>query len=130
MASKILDDFVQNLNSGDINGYTDKNQARKDRYHKLGRRLLTEMANDMGYASTEFKITVNKAGPAGPGDVYMVAKGLEIHLWAEGMGQGLEVLFRSRDGNRIGGNNWTTYDHLFSRWEDTLERIKRVGGNG
>jgi hypothetical protein len=128
MAPKILDDFVQNLNQGPVNGYNDNNQARKDRYHKQGRRLLTEMAKDMGYAATEFKITVNKSGIAGPGDVYMVTDSLEVHLWAENMGQGLEVLYRSRNGNKTGGNNWMLYNDLFRDWEGSLERIKCVGG--
>ncbi len=65
------------IREGNINGYSDYNQLRKDKFHLLSKSLLTMIAKDLGYA-TGYTIYSNRGGSAVAGEVSLTVPEIKI----------------------------------------------------
>ena len=62
----------------ELNGYSDQAASNKDVYLRLGRRVLAALVKELGLV--DYKIRINKAGPAVSGDVTLIG------MWNESDG--------------------------------------------
>lgn len=66
-----------------IDGYTDEAAKRKQRYGRIGKKAMKELASYLGLV--EFDISFNRAGPACSGDLRLMGfdhngRGVYIHM--------------------------------------------------
>lgn len=99
--------------------------AQKQVFHEQGKRLLQQIARDLGYDNEQYDIRSNKGGTAVWGEVVFHADDLYIQLR---IGAGLDLLYRSCSGRRdyVGKNNqWMRYTD-FQQYFEVIAQLKKV----
>jgi hypothetical protein len=109
----------------DINALTTKAAERKAAFHRTGAAVLMQIARDLGYRATEFKISNSKGGPGVGGEVILKTNRLEIWLCG-GFNLGNEILYRAVNDGRVGNNNWMMFSELGTDYDGCIERFKRI----
>jgi hypothetical protein len=97
-----------------INGYSDSAAAVKRSFHSLGRKLLKDLANDLGLTPGSYEIRSNLGGIAVCGEVTLHSDNLYVQL-SDNMGAGARVLYRTCKSRRdyCGGmNHWMSISRM------------------
>lgn len=103
------------------------NPSGKAAFHKAARRLLREVASQLGLSKSEFTIRSNEGGIAVSGDVTLHADSIYISIEQRFGGSDHYVLYRSckGQGDYSGGcNNYMSVEDLESG--DSVFRLQRV----
>jgi len=103
------------LQGKDINGYTDAAHARKERFHKDGKKFMKELAAALGITDA-CDIRSNKAGPAVSGEVSLHGDHIYVQL-SGSYHEGPQLLYRScknRKDYTGGTNNFISMEKLAS----------------
>ena len=83
-----------------IQGYTETQHARKQKYHSLARRKLRKLANLMGLTAKDYRLSTNKAGPAVCGETTLHTDKLYIQVSQSSVGRGMDILYRRCNGRK------------------------------
>jgi hypothetical protein len=119
---KAISELLCNSPVGEINGYSDEAQARKDMFARIGKKAMKELAQLLGL--TTFKVSFNPAGIAVSGDLTLIGMfddHVGIYVSINHEMTGLEVLYRTvrHMKDYSGGvNRWMYYRDLAN--EDKL----------
>jgi predicted transcriptional regulator len=122
------------LQSADIHSYP-IDTVVKDQYHKLGQKVLKQLARDLNLAEGTFDIRSNKAGIAVGGDITLHADHIYINICAtsvtsstvNGFSQHCRVMYRgcdSRTDYRGHRNLWAHIEELTD--SRTLEAMRAI----
>lgn len=95
------------LNAKDINGYTERAHASKERFHRDGKRLLSSLAKALGLPKGTYEIRSNKAGPAIAGEITLHADYLYVQVHENSFRYGIALMYRSCKSQKdyTGGHN-------------------------
>lgn len=117
------------LAAAQINGYTDTAAARKAKYHSLARRKLRRLANLLGLASKDYRLSTNAAGPAVCGETTLHTDALYIQVSQSALGSGHEILFRRCKGrdDYSGAQNYFAPARRLDDVADFYDGLQRAG---
>lgn len=117
---------------GPIQGYTETEHARKEKFHSLARRKLRRLANALGLSAKDYDLRSNKAGPAVSGEITLHTDTFYCQVSDGCMGRGREILFRKCDGRRdySGGQNHFADIAELDDPEEFAMRIRAYGQFG
>ena len=131
----LLRDFTRLAKTDVASGDGDPNHENphsysKLKYHRLGKRVLKAVAEELGLQSGTFDIRSNLGGTAVAGEITLHGEHIYIQF-CEPM-NGLEVLYRSCKGRKDcsgGGNHWMQYDELLDlpRACNEFKRVFNLG---
>lgn len=95
------------LLTSDIDGYTDEGQARKDAYHRDGKKFLRELASEIGLTKGEFDIRNNIGGIAVSGEITLHGESIYVQISESCMHSGVSIMYRTCKGRKdyCGGPN-------------------------
>lgn len=82
---------------GPIQGYTESEHARKEKFHSLARRALRNLANELGYTARDYDLRINRGGPAVCGETTLHADNFYMQVSQSCFGSGNEIMFRACD---------------------------------
>jgi hypothetical protein len=106
-------------------------QRGKKSFHQLSRKLLAEIAAELG--SSVMELRTNLGGAAVSGETTLHTDRVYIQISKGGMGEGREVLYRSVTGTSDysgGSNNFLSLQLLAERREIALDRFRAVSRKG
>lgn len=106
-----------------IDAYTDEGAFRKDRFRRIGAKILGEIAHLMGLLPNQYEVRWNPAGIAGSGDLILHTQAIYVNFEAN-VCLSLGFMYRGCDGMRDygggGGRNcWMSWRAL----ERDLQRV-------
>lgn len=95
------------LLASDIDGYTDAGQAKKDAFHRAGKKFLRELATDIDLAKGEFDIRSNMGGIAVSGEITLHGESIYVQMSEYCMHRGSSIMYRTCEGHKdyCGGQN-------------------------
>lgn len=103
------------------------NEEPKESFHREGKRVLHALATELGLKTGEFDLRSNKGGVAVSGEITLHTDKIYVQI-SEGIGKGMEVLFRTCEGRRDytgGRNNFAPVEDL-ARITDFALRLKNL----
>ncbi len=117
-----------------INAYPPNLEA-KDAYHRLGRRILRQLARDLGLTTGDFDIRSNKGGIAVGGDITLHGEHIYVSISSmavpslsiTGQFENQRVMYRSCKGRKDysgGHNQWCQIAELTD--PRVLEHMRRL----
>lgn len=102
-------------------------EENKKKFHRVAKKVLKSIAQQMGLGKADFEIRSNMSGIASSGDVILHTDKLYISI-SEPFGGGQEVMYRSCDGRKDysgGQNRWLSAEKLDSKSAiDTFKKIQ------
>lgn len=106
----------------------------KDRWHRVGKKVLEQVAKELGYSKGTYDIRCNKAGPAVSGEVTLHTDNIYIQLCASTcMGGGRDIMYRSvknRKDYTGRHNNFTSVNALCANPEKVIRLFEAVDNEG
>lgn len=111
-----------------VNGYSGSAASTKRSFHSLGRKLLKDLANELGLVPGSYEIRSNLGGVAVSGEVTLHHEGLYVQL-SDNMGAGAQLLYRTCKGRRDycgGTNNWMSLSRLTDGTESFLSHCRAL----
>jgi hypothetical protein len=91
-----------------VNSYTDEGHQRKEKFHRDGKKVLKQLALEIGLPEGTYEIRSNKAGIAVSGEVTLHADHLYVQMYESCIGSGgIEIMYRSCGSQKdyCGDNN-------------------------
>ena len=107
-----------------------EDQKDKETFHKLGKKVMQQIADDLGLSKGSYDISNNKAGPAILGEVTLHTDSLYIQTT---FCSGLRFLVRSCKGRKdyCGGTNlYYPIEFLNDKYPDLLSSFKSISKQG
>lgn len=105
------------------------NESGKKSFHREAKKLLKKVAKDLGFTTSDYDLSSNKAGIACSGEVTLRSETLYIMISQNSIGVNGQVLYRSTEGRAVsspnGSNNHMSAEELESG--NGLAKLKRVG---
>lgn len=79
-----------------INSYSDEGHERKEKFHRDGKKILKQLALEIGLQPGTYEIRGNKGGIAVSGEVTLHADHLYVQMYESCIGSGgIEIMYRS-----------------------------------
>jgi len=103
-----------------------EDQKDKETFHKLGKQVMQQIADDLGLTKGSYDIRSNKAGPAILGEVTLHTDTLYVTTTNI---NGLRFLSRSCNGRKdyCGGTNiYSPLFYLNEKYENLLNRFRGI----
>ena len=119
----ITKDYIDMAEGSPINGYPDYesgSEAQNDRkmeWLKTGRRLLRQLAKELGLPKGSYDVRINAAGPACSGEATLHGEYIYVDLGQSCLGKDFGFMWRLCNGRKDysgGANQW-------SKWKTLLD---------
>ena len=113
ITDKSLKEFILTAKCGEMIG----NKEAKDRWHRLGRRIIRVLAEHMGLDRSEYDMWTDKGNDLVPGATVLHSQTIYVKLEISKFSRGIGFVFRKRRGRRdfVGGAA------QYMKWESLLD---------
>jgi len=88
------------LASEPISAYSETGHARKEKYHRIARKQLHKLADQLDLDPDDYDIRSNKGGIAVCGEITLHTDSLYIQVSQSCLGGGHEIMYRGCDGRK------------------------------
>ena len=109
-----------------INGYSDAAQAKKDAFHRAGKKFFRDLASAIGLQKGSFDVRSNLGGIAVSGEVTLHGESIYVQLSESCMHRGCSILYRTCRGRKDftgGQNRWLRASDMHNT--ENVERFVR-----
>lgn len=123
---------LTNMPRDGIQGYTEEQHSQKVAFHAGAKKLLKDVAKELGLIPSDYRLTTNMAGPAVCGETVLHTESLYLILQDSFSDRGAaQIMYRtvtSRTDYQGGTNNFINVDHLCdeSKLENWLAALKKI----
>jgi hypothetical protein len=113
-----------------LNSELSYNEQNKKEFHRVGKKVLKQIAEAMGLSKDNYDIRSNMGGIAVSGEVMLFSDSLHIYIQ---QGSFEDIMYRhvSNRKDYTGDTNcWMSCDYLVCKFNDAIAEFKRVADYG